>query len=139
MLVTYSGELWELDPVEVRARPRPPRACAGARGAGAAGLRRGGRRPRRVLRRICAENDLALVVSRNVTTRDDADRQQPFNLRVAGRRRRPIGAPGKIYDVAHLQFFQGDQMRGMGGARQPRPGRRVLAQPMHDPAVKNPP
>ena len=38
-----------------------------------------------------------------------------------------------------MQFFQGDLIRGMGGPANPRPGRRVLAQPMHDPAVQNPP
>jgi Hydrazine synthase alpha subunit middle domain len=38
----------------------------------------------------------------------------------------------KIYDVAFMQFFQGDLIRGIGGAANPSAGRRVLAQPMHD-------
>jgi hypothetical protein len=84
-------------------------------------------------------NNLALVVSRNVTTRDYNDQQQPFNLRVAGTQTQTVAATGKVYDIAHIQFFQGDQIRGYGGTTDPRPGRRVLAQLMHDPSVKNPP
>jgi len=84
-------------------------------------------------------NNLALIVSNNVTTRDRNDRQQPFNLRVAGTSTQTLGAGGKIYDVSHLQIFQADQLRGIGGTTNPRPGRRVLAQAMCDPAVRNPP
>ncbi|HUM68950.1 MAG TPA: hypothetical protein PLK31_08905, partial [Chloroflexota bacterium] len=41
-----------------------------------------------------------------------------------------IGAPGQIYDVAYLQFFQGMQIRGYTwGGDTPRDGRRLLAQP----------
>jgi hypothetical protein len=46
-----------------------------------------------------------------------------------------IGAAGKIYDLAFMQFFQADQIRGTGlrkSSDTPAPGRRVLAQPMHD-------
>jgi len=82
---------------------------------------------------------LALVISRNLTTRDAADRQQPFNLAVAGSGTQTIPEAGKVYDLAHIQFFQGDQIRGIGGLASPRPGRRVLAQAMHDPAVDYPP
>ena len=85
------------------------------------------------------QRNLALIVGHNVTTRDRADRQQPFNLRVAGTSTQTIGAGGKIYDVSHLQIFQGDQIRGIGGTTSPRQGRRVLAQLLHDPAVSNPP
>lgn len=136
--VTYSGELWELDPVEVRSRPRP------------LPLRTAIEPPEQQvftaeridvadLRRYLRENNLALLVSRNVTTRDAADRQQPFNLRVAGTTTVTAPLPGRIYDVAYMQFFQADLIRGIGGLTNPRPGRRVLAQPMHDPAVRNPP
>ncbi len=37
-----------------------------------------------------------------------------FNLRVAGTNTQTIGAPGKVYDVAYMQFFQADQLRGFG-------------------------
>jgi len=80
-----------------------------------------------------AENQLALVVGRNVTTRDDIDKQQPYNLRVPSGVQ-TVGAGGKIYDVTHIQFFQGDQLRGLTGCcgTIPNPGRRVIAQVMHD-------
>ncbi|MCB0004495.1 MAG: hypothetical protein KDH86_18270, partial [Anaerolineae bacterium] len=91
------------------------------------------------LRSYLTVNDLALIVSRNVTTRDDFDLQQPFNLRVAGGGAQTIGAPGTIYDVTAMQLFQADLIRGLGGTEEPDPGRRVLAQPLHDPAVQNPP
>lgn len=84
------------------------------------------------------QNNLALIVSRNVTTRDTADRQQPFNLRVPGSTTQTIGAPGKIYDASYLQLFQADQIRGIGGTVAPRDGR-AFAQLLHEPAVENPP
>jgi hypothetical protein len=132
-----NATLWELDPVEVCPRTRPsPLAPAlpspeqqafDAQGVDADDLRD-------YLRRA----GLALVVSRNVTTRDVGDRQQPFNLRVPGGTQ-TTGASGRMYDVSHLQFYQADQIRGIGGTSNPRPGRRVLAQVMHDAAVRNPP
>ena len=79
------------------------------------------------LRDFLRRQDLALVISRNVTARDLADRQQPFNLRVADANTQTAAAEGKIYEVAHLQFFQGDMIRGYNQSA----GRRVLAQPMH--------
>jgi hypothetical protein len=77
---------------------------------------------------------LALLVMRNVTTRDLADRQQPFNLRVPGGTQ-TLGAGGTIYDISHFQMFQGDQIRGIGGTVNPAPGRRVIAQTLHDSAL----
>ncbi|MGH7595988.1 MAG: FlgD immunoglobulin-like domain containing protein [bacterium] len=137
-LVTYSGELWELDPVEVRPRPRPARRAPVLDTPEQQVLAE----EKIDLSRLIAymrQNNLALVVSRNMTTRDKNDRQQPFNLRVLGTTTQTTGAAGKIYDVAHLQFFQADQIRGWGGTASPRPGRRVLAQPLHDPKINNPP
>jgi len=126
--------LWELNPVEVRSRPVPVAVQAPLAG------------PEQQifdsenvavsdLRDYLALNDLALIVSRNVTTRDHSDRQQPFNLRVAGGGTQTVGAPGKIYDIAFLEILQGDQIRGFGlttASSTPRAGRRVLAQPLHD-------
>lgn len=135
--VTYSGPLWELNPVELRARPRPARRTPALGGPELAAFAQAGVEPA-AFRAYMAQRGLALAVSRNVTIRDNADRQQPFNLRVPGGAQ-TIGAPGKIYDVAAMQFFQGDQLRGAGlydGSSTPRPGRRVLAQPLHDPAAQ---
>jgi hypothetical protein len=85
-------------------------------------------------------NNLALLVSRNVTRRDRADREQPFNLRVpfAGGTQTIAtnGAgnnTGKTYDIGYIQFLQADQLRGLTfGTTNPVPGRRVLAMPMHN-------
>ena len=139
VLVHHDGELWELDPVEVRPRERPPLLSARLE------------RPERTvlaqegvtveaLTDYLRQRGLALVVARNVTTRDRNDRQQPFNLRVAGGGTETIAESGKVYDVAHLQIFQGDQVRGLTfGGSLPIDGRRVLAQPLHEPAADNPP
>jgi hypothetical protein len=79
-------------------------------------------------------------VTRDVTTRDVADRQQPFNLRVPGGTAETVGAGGTVYEVEYLQLLQGDLVRGIGGHYDPpRPGRRVLARALHDPAASNPP
>lgn len=49
-------------------------------------------------------NDLALMVSRDVTQRDQADRRQDqLNLRVRGGVS-AVAGPGKVYDVSRLQF-----------------------------------
>jgi hypothetical protein len=137
--ITYSGPLWELNPVEVRARPRPARLTT-ALPAPEQALFASAGVDLAQFKAYLTQHNLAVVVSRNVTTRDDADRQQPFNLRVAGGSAQTIGAPGKIYDVAYMQFFQADQLRGFGlytSAATPRAGRRVLAQPLHDPATQS--
>ena len=135
-LVTHDGPLWELNAVELRPRTRPPAAAASLpppeqqvfneEGVDVAEFRA-------YLRR----NDLAVMVSRNVTLRDQADRQQPFNLRIRGGVA-STGAAGTVYDVSHLQIVQGDQVRGIGGTASPRPGRRVLAQMMHEPKAQLP-
>lgn len=138
VLVSYSGPLWELQPVEVRARPRPVPRTAALPAVEQAVFAQENVNPA-VLQNYLRKNNLALVVSRNVTTRDRADHQQPFNLQVAGSSTQSIGASGKIYQVAHVQFFQADLIRGIGGTTAPRAGRRVLSQVLHDAAVKNPP
>ncbi len=139
VLVSYSGPLWELDPVEVRSRVVPPRQVDVLPAPEAQVFLEEGVNPS-VLRADLAAKGLALFSARNATYRDALDRQQPFNLRVPGGET-TVGATGTIYDIAHLQFFQGDQIRGMGGTVNPRPGRRVLAQLLHDPAAlaANPP
>lgn len=123
--VTWSGALWELSPVEVRARPRPLARTSSMEEPEAKIFREEGVDPAAFRRDLEAKN-LALVVSRNVTVRDIADKQQPYNLRVAGT---PAPPSGKSYEVASMQFFQAEQLRGIGGIASPRPGRRVLARP----------
>jgi hypothetical protein len=137
--VTYSGELWELQPAEVIARSEPPLRLAPALESPEAQIFADEGVDPEQLRHHLRERDLALVISRDVTTRDAADRQQPFNLRVDGGSAQTVVEQGPIYDVAYLQIFQADQVRGIGGVADPEPGRRVLARALHDPNVQNPP
>ena len=139
-LVSYNGLLWELDPVEVVARAVPPEPTStvaapelSVLAAEAVTLA--------TLRNYLRSNDLALLISRDVTTRDRNDRQQPFNLRVAGTTTETVVAPGTVYEVAHFQIFQGDQLRGLTypGGSEPLDGRRVIAKAMHEPNAENPP
>lgn len=133
--ISYSGELWEMSPVEVRAHPVPPitaepplpnpeHAMFAQAGVSVA-----------TFRAFLRAQNLGLLVVRNNTTRDQADRQQPFNLRVPGGAQ-TIGAAGTIYDIAHFQVLQGDQVRGLtNGGANPIPGRRVLARVLNDSAA----
>lgn len=129
--VTWSGEMWELNPVEVRARPRPVSRRTPLEEPEARIFREENVDPDAFRRDVAARN-LAVVVSRDVTARDRADKQQPFNLRVAGGTAAHVTSNGKVYDLKYMQFFQGDQLRGLGGTQSPRDGRRVLARTMHD-------
>ena len=134
-LVSYSGLLWELQPVEVRQRARPKQLVSALPQPERQIFVAVGVDPKR-LQEYLVEENLALIVSRNVTTRDDLDRQQPFNLRVVGNGAESIGAEGKVYDIAYMQIFQADQIRGLKyNSDTPRAGRRVLAQVMHESAA----
>ena len=132
-LIAWSGTLWELDPVEVHARPRPPMGASTLEAPETAMFSEA-----RVdvvrLRAWLRDNNLALLVGRNVTVRDRADVQQPYNLAVPGGAR-SVPRGGAVYEVSHLQFVQGDALRGYGGVTSPRAGRRLLARPMHAPTL----
>jgi len=138
VLVSWSGEMWELNPVEVRARPRPARRTTPLEEPEAKIFREENVDPAAFRANLQARN-LAVIVSRNVTSRDAADKQQPYNLRVTGSTTQKVAGSSKLFDIAHLQLFQADQLRGLGGTASPRAGRRVLARVMHDPAAKNAP
>ncbi|MCG8462148.1 MAG: hypothetical protein MI919_38180, partial [Holophagales bacterium] len=134
VLVSYDGPFWELSPVEVRSRPAPPVLTEPALASPEAQVFAEEGVDPEDFRAYLRANGLALVVSRDVTTRDRADRQQPYNLRVADGTAATIPVSGTVYDVKYLQFFQGDLVRGYGA----RSGRRVLAREMHQ-EIANPP
>lgn len=140
--VTYEGPMWELGAVEVRARPIPPQTVETVESPEQAAFTQAGVNLQ-AFRAYLRQRNLGVVVMRDVTTRDRADRQQPFNLRVDGSNyQNPPTPTGTVYSISHMQFLQADQIRGltMGGSS-PREGRRVLAVPMHDSAAValNPP
>ncbi|MCB0333899.1 MAG: hypothetical protein KDD55_10405, partial [Bdellovibrionales bacterium] len=110
VLVSYSGPLWELQPVEVVSRSVP--------------LRNLPKLPsieRSVFEAVGVSLDefqsylqqinMALIVSRNITTRDMHDTQQPFNLRVSNGGSETVGDSGNVYEVAFMGFLQGDLIR----------------------------
>jgi len=130
-LVTNAGPLWELQPVEVRARFVPPLVVTPP-----ATIEQQVFASESVdmptLQADLAQRGLALVVSRNVTARDAADKQQPYNLSVPGGVTTLGTNTGKIYNITHLQFLEADYLRGynFGSMNTVQPGRRILATPM---------
>ncbi|MDB6059872.1 MAG: hypothetical protein JWO95_3716 [Verrucomicrobiales bacterium] len=137
-LVTNAGPLWELQPVEVRSRSVPPLVVTP---------------PATIEQQVfasesvdmptfqadLAQRGLALVVSRNVTARDAADKQQPYNLSVPGGVTTLGTNSGKTYNITHLQFLEADYLRGynFGSTNTVQPGRRILATPISATAAYN--
>jgi hypothetical protein len=130
---SWSGALWELEAVELRPRARPARAQAGLEAPERAVLAEENV-DEAALRAWLLRHDLALIVTRDQTSRDRADLQQPFNLHVPGGVRTVSASrPGaRDYEIAHFQLFEGEQLRAYPG----RPGRRIIAQPLS--SVSNP-
>ena len=129
-MVSFDGVMWELNPVEVKARTRPIAPTSTIKLAEQQIFDDAGVSVE-AMQAYLEQNNLALLITRNVTSRDDLDLQQPFNLRVDDGTAQTVGSSGQIYDVAYLQLFQGEQIRGYyWGGSEPRSGRRVIAQPM---------
>lgn len=126
-MVSYNGQLWEMMAVELKSRPRPQAQTQVIPDIEASVITSMGVSIDELSSYLRSQN-LALVVSRNLTSRDRNDHQQPFNLRIAGTNTENIPSPGKVYEISSLEFFQGDLIRGY---RQQNGGRRVLAQRMH--------
>lgn len=143
VLIQWTGTLWELSPVEIRARPIPAPATTPLEQPELAAFA-AANVDVALFRQYLTENELSLIVVRDVTTRDENDKQQPFNLRVPGGVSHIVNPAQKIYDVTRMQLYQADQVRGIGGTPDPnnpalvtggRAGRRVLARTLHDPAA----
>lgn len=124
--VSYSGPLWELQPIEVRPQPAPPDETEALPAIEQSVLAEelGGQSGIDALRAYLIEHDLALITSRDVTVR--ADRQQDFNLKIAWSDHQ-TRAPGSTpKELGYLQLFEGRQLRGFQNFA----GRRVLARPL---------
>ena len=130
---SFDGLLWELEAVEVVARARPATRQAPALATPELSVFSEEAVSEAELRSWLRANDLALIVTRNQTSRDRADQQQPFNLRVPGGVSTVAPGGGRVYDIAHFQLFQADQVRGYRF-----PGRRPIATPMHEPRASHP-
>ena len=127
-LASWSGTLWELDPVEVIPRDPPAARQEILPDVEQAVFDDVGVDPAQ-LSMWLRQRELALIITRNTTQRDRNDVQQPYNLEVPGGVS-SIATDGKVYQVDHLQFFEGDQLRSYQRFSS---GRRVLARPMHGP------
>ncbi|BCU78751.1 hypothetical protein llg_34660 [Luteolibacter sp. LG18] len=140
--VHYNGPLWELYPVELVSRTLPASHTNSVAAIESQVFTEEGVNLSLFQRDLTQKNE-ALIVSRNMTTRDDADKQQPFNLKVAWSNTQtiiPSANPGKIYTIGWLQILQADLRRSFtNGGAQPFPGRRVLATQLHDTVSENPP
>lgn len=113
-----------MDPVEIKATPRPPMPTLGTPTPERSVFAQEGVNEQE-FKQWMKDKNLSLIVVRNQTHRDRGDRQQPFNLRVPGGVQ-TTATNGPLYDISHFQIFQGDLVRGyenIGGN-----GRRVLAQ-----------
>lgn len=137
--VNYSGPLWELQPVEIVARTTPPATAQAsltgtpeqlvfdANGVSVAQMRQ-----------FLQNQNLALVVIRNATSRDRADQQQPYNLAVPAGAQTISNVPSyagpPLYCIDRMQFFEADQVRGFTASTiaNALPGRRPLARPLND-------
>ncbi len=135
-LVTNSATQWELQPVEVRSRPIPfPQKSSATSIEQQVFAEENVDLP--TFQADLAARELALVISRNVTARDAADKQQPYNLRIPNGTN-SIANAGKVYDITHLQYLQADYLRGYTyNTPDIQPGRRILATPMHDATAFN--
>ncbi|WP_156383734.1 hypothetical protein [Pseudoxanthomonas sp. Root65] len=123
--LNFSGNLWEIEPVEVVARQRPAPAISTIDPIEKAVLVEENV-DEAALRAWLVANKLALIVTRNQTSRDRGDKQQPFNLGVPGGVK-TVGNTGKVYAIQHYQILQGNQVRSYDNFNK---GRRTIAQPM---------
>lgn len=125
--MTYNGKLWELEAVEVVAKNKPALTSQETLQAPEKSILSSVGVDETALRNWMKTNNLALLIVRNLTSRDRADFQQPYNLTV------PNGVTttrnsGKVYSIGHFQIFQADLVRGYKEFA----GRRPIAQPQHD-------
>lgn len=135
--ITYTGVLWELNPVEVRARTRPARLQKPLEGPEAQVFAQAGVDVNE-LRAFLEANKLALFVTRDVTTlvtqptssspsisRSLAPRTRQLGRRHDLRRRLSANLPGR--SVARLD--------GLLQRTRPRPVAVLIAQNLHDAAA----
>jgi Calx-beta domain/Hydrazine synthase alpha subunit middle domain len=141
-LVSYGGApLWELDPVEVVARTAPAALSSSIASIEQTVFTEEGVDVP-TFQNYLRNRSLALVVNRNSTRRDSADKQQPFNLKVSWSTTQTLGASGKIYDIGWVQIFQADAIRGFTLSSNPnalpQAGRRAMPVPLHDTTAEMP-
>lgn len=125
----YQGELWELDAVEVKPRKRKPLQIPQLE-APEKSVLNAEKIDEAELRQWLEQNQLALIITRNQTSRDRADLQQPYNLEVPGGVKTVSAThpDGRLYSIQHFQILQAEQVRAYAD----RAGRRHIAQSVKD-------
>lgn len=132
---SYSGLLWEIEPVEVVART-PPNAKTLLIDPIEKSVLTELQVNEAELREWMRTRKLALIVTRNQTSRDRNDRAQPFNLQVPGGIKTVASGSagtGFTYNIAHYQILQANQVRGYDNYSNADGGLRPIAQPMSVP------
>ncbi len=132
--VHYSGPMWQLYPQRVAARVKPVPAVAALPLPEQTIFQQEGVNPAAFQAQLKSRS-LALIVSRNVTRRDAADQQQPYNLNVPGGASTVVNGSDPVYDVPFWEIFQGDLVRDHAN----KPGRAVKPVPLHAADGFNPP
>ncbi|XDD49455.1 hypothetical protein AB3N59_13735 [Leptospira sp. WS92.C1] len=124
---SYFGPCWQLSPAEVVPREVPTPRTASLPQIETTVFQNQGV-DITTFQNYLKDRNLAMFVVRNITKRDAADRQQPFNLRVFGTGTASTipgfnaAAGHKIYDLQNFQVYMAEMRRGAEG----RNGRRVL-------------
>jgi hypothetical protein len=132
---SYSGLLWEIEPVEVVART-PPNAKTLLIDPIEKSVLTELQVNEAELREWMKTRKLALIVTRNQTSRDRNDRAQPFNLQVPGGIKTVASGSagtGVTYNISHYQILQANQVRGYDNYSNADGGLRPIAQPMNVP------
>ncbi len=109
--MNFSGTLWELDPVEVVHKPAPTAHISAVADVEKQVFDDVGV-PVSAFQAYLKDNNSALLVVRDVTDRNSADKQQPFNIRVASSKHQLHSDIGKLYDVQSVQFMEASRTRG---------------------------
>lgn len=127
-LVSFDGPLWEIEAVELVAKSRPFARGAPALENPESSVFQEEQVSQTDLQNWLKKNNLALIITRDQTSRDEADLSQPFNLQVTGGKKTVSSSiAGRTYPISSFQIFEASLIRGYNF-----PGRRPIAQPIKD-------
>ncbi len=125
-LVSFDGPLWEIEAVEVVAKNRPVARGAPALENPESAIFQEEQVSQTELQNWLKKNNLALIITRDQASRDEADLSQPFNLQVTGGKKTVSSSiAGRVYPISSFQIFEASLIRGYNS-----PGRRPIAQPI---------
>ncbi len=134
-LVSFNGPLWEIEAVELVAKSRPIAHGSPALENPESSVFQEEQVSQTELQNWLKKNNLALIITRDQTSRDAADLSQPFNLQVTGGKRTVSSSiTGRTYPISSFQIFEASMIRAYNF-----PGRRPIAQPIKDLAAVNAP